>query len=330
MKGQESIRYHYDYNTRLYEKNHVSNISSTFNDLQNNHLQIPDFLTGFEFVTDPYAHSFLDENITDTIEGLDLPMHLSYLTPDTICFTRKSNDVYNSFREHDLVLLNRLHHAYQKPQFGNAKLRIFIHHPGQLLRSLNTPVFESKLSNYGWTSQLIVEILGVTLLRRRPESNYECNTGLEDDDIRILLKISELVGCIPVYWTHILANHSIYQECRSQQELRSAYHYIERYKEVISSLDPPCTDMNPMSIHYPSIITLSQLSKGVPIKFQYRERSYQEIENLQEFNFESFLSGIGGYVGIFLGYSIMQFPELITNIQVAIGNIKLYYWARNV
>ena len=88
--------------------------------------------------------------------------------------------------------------------------------------------------------------------------------------------------------------------------------------------------MNPMSIHYPSIITLSQLSKGVPIKFQYRERSYQEIENLQEFNFESFLSGIGGYVGIFLGYSIMQFPELITNIQVAIGNIKLYYWARNV
>ena len=42
--------------------------------------------------------------------------------------------------------------------------------------------------------------------------------------------------------------------------------------------------------------------------------SYQEIENVQDFNFESFFSSLGGFVGIFLGYSLLQVPDLLSNI----------------
>ena len=35
---------------------------------------------------------------------------------------------------------------------------------------------------------------------------------------------------------------------------------------------------------------------------------------IEDFNFESFWSGIGGFVGIFLGYSMMQFPEALIYI----------------
>ncbi len=48
------------------------------------------------------------------------------------------------------------------------------------------------------------------------------------------------------------------------------------------------------------------------------EKYYQEIEYVQDFGFESFWSGVGGFVGIFLGYSLMQFPEFLGKVNVYI------------
>ena len=58
------------------------------------------------------------------------------------------------------------------------------------------------------------------------------------------------------------------------------------------------------------------------IEFVYTEEQYQEIENVKDVSFETFWSGIGGFVGIFLGYSMMQFPELIEYLSVLFHNVK--------
>ena len=50
------------------------------------------------------------------------------------------------------------------------------------------------------------------------------------------------------------------------------------------------------------------------ITFIYEEKYYEEITYSKDFGFESFWSGMGGFVGIFLGYSMMQFPDLFGNI----------------
>ena len=47
------------------------------------------------------------------------------------------------------------------------------------------------------------------------------------------------------------------------------------------------------------------------LKFLYEDQYYIEIKSLQEFGFESFVSNLGGFIGIFLGYSMLQLPELI-------------------
>ena len=61
-------------------------------------------------------------------------------------------------------------------------------------------------------------------------------------------------------------------------------------KEVENKLDKPC------------------------MKILYTEEFYQEIENVRSFNFESFLAGVGGFVGMFLGYSVLQLPEMAKNL----------------
>ena len=38
---------------------------------------------------------------------------------------------------------------------------------------------------------------------------------------------------------------------------------------------------------------------------------YEEIEYSKDFGSESFISNLGGFIGIFLGYSMMQLPELL-------------------
>ena len=60
----------------------------------------------------------------------------------------------------------------------------------------------------------------------------------------------------------------------------------------------------------------------VAIRFDYKETMYEEIEYSKDFGVESFLSNVGGFVGIFLGYSIMQFPELLAEGLVSFGRLK--------
>ena len=47
------------------------------------------------------------------------------------------------------------------------------------------------------------------------------------------------------------------------------------------------------------------------ISLTYSSKEYQEIINVRGFDFDSMFSGIGGFVGIFLGYSILQVADLL-------------------
>ena len=54
-------------------------------------------------------------------------------------------------------------------------------------------------------------------------------------------------------------------------------------------------------------------SKDIIISFLYTDRFYETVEYERSFGFESFWSGVGGFVGIFLGYSMMQVNWLLGN-----------------
>ena len=41
---------------------------------------------------------------------------------------------------------------------------------------------------------------------------------------------------------------------------------------------------------------------------------YREITHVQEYDVESMMGNIGGYIGLFLGYSLLQFPLFLTTV----------------
>ena len=52
----------------------------------------------------------------------------------------------------------------------------------------------------------------------------------------------------------------------------------------------------------------------IKVSIVYLTSQYQEVINIPDFGFDSMFSGIGGFVGIFLGYSFLQATELIKTV----------------
>ena len=50
--------------------------------------------------------------------------------------------------------------------------------------------------------------------------------------------------------------------------------------------------------------------KDGAIAFYYTNKMFEEIKYSKAVEFQNWLSNVGGFVGIFLGYSLMQIPEL--------------------
>ena len=66
------------------------------------------------------------------------------------------------------------------------------------------------------------------------------------------------------------------------------------------------------------------------VMFLYEDSEYEEMQNTIAFDLESFVSGVGGFIGIFLGYSILQVPELMGSLTSLIRKLGQYNKIGNI
>ena len=126
-------------------------------------------------------------------------------------------------------------------------------------------------------------------------------------------------SCVPPYWKPAIQDMPEFEVCTSQMQLHTLYKYTTEWENVMAQHSQPCIDMYNIVGWNWQDVEGTQKSDEIQIKFYYHEQYYQELEYLPDFDLETFISNIGGFVGIFLGYSLMQFPELI-------GNVISNYW----
>ena len=151
----------------------------------------------------------------------------------------------------------------------------------------------------------------------------------------------EVIGCIPPYWRIFMRDHNQLSNCTSTQQLRSAARYLP-YKnqlndEIFSQYHPPCYRMRVTANTNKDAYTDSALLK---IKFRYRwdeklnmqygkylktfmcvycylfysSDYFQETTNVRKFSRDSVWGNVGGYIGMFLGFSVLQIPSLLNAV----------------
>ena len=329
LKGDNAIRYKNEYSLRLYRKEIVDILGNSNIAFEEHwYLNLDDFLVNAEAVSSVQRRLYNTGNgkyddMTD--DGL---FYVGYQNHDTICFTRKSNDEPNAIRIRDIFTLKSL--FLKDTSFSEAKLRIFIHPPNQLLRYFDVPSYEIQFNQIkNWNMKVELHISQVTVLRKRKKSQFPCNHDIQNDDLQIMKGTVSKLGCVPVYWATLSAwglfNNT--EICNAPTKLQTAYLYANNHNKMISDYDPPCASMTALVMYYQQELTPGS---DTMIQLVYATRNYQEIENLPEFGFESFWSSVGGFIGIFMGYSLLQIPELLGSLPTLIVNLKMAFLRRLV
>ena len=141
-------------------------------------------------------------------------------------------------------------------------------------------------------------------------------------------KFSKHLGCVPTYFKPALSDNLELKECDSPNKLQKAQIIIEKMEAETENriTEIPCDEMLVLTID--SINSNpNPVPKDIAIQFVYTERTYEEIQYTRAIGFESWLSNVGGFVGIFLGYSMMQFPEFLLIFTTTFNTRRRNLWA---
>ena len=298
-----------------------ANVSN--HDLEKISFRLKDFVHQIQF-EDRNSHrtEYYGEGESVFSPNATLPMHIGYKDSRTICFTRNSDSNAGIQRRFDAISF-----PLQKLIDTRLYMSIYIHHPGQLTRSLDKPIVQSRASAFEENRKVIFNINQVSVLRRRPDAIKKCDKELFDDDEKFRSQIIRTVGCRPSYWNNFGKDSDLLNECKTASEMAQVYTILEKYKSrIFDSYWQPCNYMTILTGLLQTNAESTYKSMFLVLEFVYRDEFYQEIVNLKEFGFESFWSGVGGFVGIFLGYSLLQIPDLVQGLWASNTTLKMKEW----
>ena len=308
IKGEKAFKYEYDPSLRLFKKVLTFMDNGTDTDFHKFHLSVSDFLVATRFDYIHANHSAFSWKYINGGTPDELPFRINYHSPEMICFTRNSSYVNNSIRLKDLLILNK--DLMKNVIYKESEIQIFIHYPGQLIRSFDTPVFSSRFSEYQYDMLLKFKISESALVIDRPDHGLGCDITMSDYDMFLINYIVGKTKCTPPYWKKYVQGKVGLEECTSSEKLRDTHDYAIDWKQVIQKIKKPCIDMYDTVTWNWWDVNETISSDNVRIEFSYELQYYQELEYLSDLDVETLISNIGGFVGIFLGYSMMQIPEL--------------------
>ena len=155
-------------------------------------------------------------------------------------------------------------------------------------------------------------------LRLRPDAVVPCSGHTED--LQYIGAVTEMVQCVPPYWKRFIPeidqlHFKIGPECTNKTQydmIIKKYSPVEvpGFQKVAKMYTQPCTATSGVVITEKS----SHASGSVSVVVEFDADTYLNIENAKAFDIGSMWSQIGGFVGIFLGYSLLQVPELAVEL----------------
>ena len=306
VMGKDTFRKEYIPEKDLYKKVPIGlrNDSLPFDQF---HVQIGDFLEVADFKTNKDNNTYYyQDGLSQKVKP---PFFIGYQTATMVCFTRQSDDISNLIRVSDSIAFKR--DVLTNLHYKNTKIKFISHYPGQLFRSFDTPSFSTSFARYHWDEILSFNLAQHTILRKRHDSNKPCNIEIENQDQNYLLGVSKSIGCIPPYWKNVIVKLPEIMECSTPKQLKEAYHFTQNLRQILPSYGTPCWDVFD-SVSYNWIkATLNNDNKLSNITMTYKQKYYEEIKYGKDFTLESFISNVGGFIGMFLGYSLMQLPDFL-------------------
>ena len=296
-------------------------------------INVNKFISDFYTLTDTGDRIIRNKGSIFGKQNSNSSLEISHLDPKRICVTKEDFQT-NALVEKDYIELNIMGFGRLRLRSGLIDLDFYIHQKGQLLRKLKYPnhhlekyhtkqLYEKKKKRRSAIQQEVkIKVDYVDVLRKRASSNIPCDPGLQNEDNKIRHAVIDNVGCIPAF-NHLFLNDSLllqksnkYPIC-TRAQYRRIFQIYENFLQTKNWYTQPCSRMNTIVATDNSVtetkgfatdLFLASRQPSLKIEFtmEYSIEYYRETVNTLAFDMATLWSQIGGFIGIFLGYSLCK------------------------
>jgi hypothetical protein len=207
--------------------------------------------------------------------------------------------------------------AYRNP-------KLLMHYPNQSMSAaiLFPPLPFYSISINGFlkrTLGVVVYVAHVDVLKRRNKPNKPCNTDWKHQDGLILDAFLSDLGCKPFYLQSSLelpvctknVEYSQF-DLESRKEEKKPIHHTGPCREIQKlfhqfQFD---TDFRNWTQAKKEPEKFLAVENQIPFTFKiyFQGSTYKLIEHVKAYDFQSLVGNVGGYIGMFLGYSLLEVP----------------------
>ena len=237
----------------------------------------------------------------------------SFQIPGLICFTRS----FGSYFEGSSIVREEFRNVNMKPKPMRAFA--FVHHPGRMLRKIfgkdrrHGADLAVTLAMLKYSSFFKVKLSLMSVLKKRPDAVEPCDSTPTDDK-RFWEELFSRIPCLPAYWKEFNnPNNSTLKDCSNFTQFSELRKFTfadlnlqrKETESIVASLPTPCNEME-ISVTSESNPYTKTGKETMGITFSYNMKTYQEIRNERDFGIESLWSYVGGYIGLFVGCSLLS------------------------
>ena len=205
---------------------------------------------------------------------------------------------------------------------------ISLHHENQLIRSINSMISVAELVNLVAPDSDKLPVLRITVTQikiviKRHDANWKCDPDLVNDDEMFLKTVSDMLGCIPIFWkdqSKYWLQSSNLTYCTNAEDYKRFWsHYNSRQNNIAyGKYQIPCRkislayDLSSKEDH--TELRIMGIIGDLVVTVNYNTEEYEEIISLRKFDGESLFSQIGGLIGIMVGVSFVNIPDMLEKV----------------
>ena len=193
-----------------------------------------------------------------------------------------------------------------RKEFGN--FMIILSYPGQLAGA--------RVSKYKWRPisypmyTMNIGIQNVMVFKKRNKKEESCHEDWRNSDTLIKKKLVEIIGCRPSFYdisTNLpqCDNYTKYAEVIRKHGYEVTQEPCQKIEKVLFIYEEHTRHFNGSSFG------LKENTSMFEIELEFQGDTYMEIAQTRSYDVESLVGNGGGYVGLFLGIALMQFPTAL-------------------
>ena len=205
---------------------------------------------------------------------------------------------------------------------ASGQFMIMVSHPNKMFSALSSSLDTWPARNNQSSKIFNMRFLlkGMEVLQRRQKKHKPCYESGNFDEL-IMSEIIETAGCRPSYWSI----NSLQPICKSQTSFQAILNahldQVSRNNKTKQYITP-CSDIEKLQIEYveedvhqeSDAISNKDNDDWFMIEFIIQINKFKEIRQIRKYSVQSLVGNLGGYIGLCLGYALLNLPSVILEI----------------